>query len=280
MKCTINELKKQHTSIPIPAQLSQIVQSQISKHKRRTIMKKTIASVAAFMVVCLGSLTIASNVSPAFAKAVSDVPVIGSLARIVTFSNKEVKNDEIEEYVTVPQIADLKDKALQKKINKQIKERVDQAEKDAQKRAKEYKEAFFETGGKQEDFMPWNFEVNYEIKSCSAKYLSFSVWQTESHASAYFETKYYNIDVQKNQEVTLKDLLGENYKEKANAQIAAQIAERKKDKNNFYFEGDEGFTSIKDNQSFYINAKGHVVIVFNKYEIAPGYMGIQEFVIS
>ena len=33
-------------------------------------------------------------------------------------------------------------------------------------------------------------------------------------------------------------------------------------------------------QNFYINSNGKVVIVFEKYEIAPGYMGIQEFEID
>ena len=33
-------------------------------------------------------------------------------------------------------------------------------------------------------------------------------------------------------------------------------------------------------QNFYINSEGKVAIVFEKYEIAPGYMGTQEFVID
>ena len=46
----------------------------------------------------------------------------------------------------------------------------------------------------------------------------------------------------------------------------------------YYYKDEEGaFTSIRDDQPFYINAQGHVVVVFEKYEIAPGYMGIQEF---
>ena len=33
-------------------------------------------------------------------------------------------------------------------------------------------------------------------------------------------------------------------------------------------------------QDFYINSNGKVVIVFEKYKIAPGYMGTQEFEID
>ena len=34
---------------------------------------------------------------------------------------------------------------------------------------------------------------------------------------------------------------------------------------------------MTEDQSFYINERGNPVVVFAKYQIAPGYMGIQEF---
>ena len=46
-----------------------------------------------------------------------------------------------------------------------------------------------------------------------------------------------------------------------------------------YFDDDFAFQTIEPDQSFYLNAQGQVVIVFPKYAIAPGYMGIQEFVV-
>ena len=49
-----------------------------------------------------------------------------------------------------------------------------------------------------------------------------------------------------------------------------------------YFTKEEGgFTGIENEyQDFYINTDGKVVIVFPKYQIAPGSMGTQEFVIE
>ena len=59
------------------------------------------------------------------------------------------------------------------------------------------------------------------------------------------------------------------------------------DENNLYFGfgGDDtmqeaGFKTISDDTPFYINENGNPVIVFEKYEIAPGYMGYQEFEIT
>ncbi len=37
------------------------------------------------------------------------------------------------------------------------------------------------------------------------------------------------------------------------------------------------FKAIKKDQNFYINKNGKLVIVFDKYEVAPGYMGSVEF---
>ncbi|MFQ7057552.1 MAG: RsiV family protein [Turicibacter sanguinis] len=44
-------------------------------------------------------------------------------------------------------------------------------------------------------------------------------------------------------------------------------------------EDENEFKSIADNQTFYINSSGDVVVVFDKYSIAPGYMGFPEFTI-
>lgn len=39
------------------------------------------------------------------------------------------------------------------------------------------------------------------------------------------------------------------------------------------------FIGVNETTSFYTNADGNVVISYQEYEVAPGYMGIQEFVI-
>ena len=60
----------------------------------------------------------------------------------------------------------------------------------------------------------------------------------------------------------------------------AEIDRRSQNPDNIYFlQGEGGFTSIADDQLFYLDAGGSPVVVFEKYEIAPGYMGVQEFTI-
>ena len=72
------------------------------------------------------------------------------------------------------------------------------------------------------------------------------------------------------------DIISEN--------IKAQMKEQMKDENNVYWledemMGDENFSKIDKNQRFYITKDTQLVIAFDKYEVAPGYMGNPEFII-
>ncbi len=40
------------------------------------------------------------------------------------------------------------------------------------------------------------------------------------------------------------------------------------------------FEVLENEEKFYINEQGQVVISFDRYEIAPGYMGYPEFIIN
>ena len=40
------------------------------------------------------------------------------------------------------------------------------------------------------------------------------------------------------------------------------------------------FKSIKEDQNFYLNEDGQIVICFDEYEVAPGYMGLVQFTID
>lgn len=56
--------------------------------------------------------------------------------------------------------------------------------------------------------------------------------------------------------------------------------EKRMEENEDYTYFDEemwGFTTVTEDNKFYINEAGNPVIVFEKYEVAPGFMGQQEF---
>ena len=109
------------------------------------------------------------------------------------------------------------------------------------------------------------------------------LYESEVRASSYTAVYTYNLDLTNGKELTLRDLLGPEWKSIANQAVKIGIYQRSKIEGNVYFNMEEfgtEFESIEDDQPFYINEAGNPVLMFEKYEIAPGYMGEQEFEIQ
>ena len=276
----IYKVKELYEASPVPPQYDAKVQAAIQQNKVPKARLKWLRSTACAACAVMLMATAGLNLSPAFALAASDVPLLGGIAQVLTFRTYENRNSQADINARIPEVSQMTDKELQAKINAEIKAKTDAVLTEAEKRAAEEQKAYLETGGKLEEFTPVMIDIDYTVYHQSAQMLSFVVNCTETRANAYTEQHFYNIDLVGNKELTLKDMLGEGYIALANAQITAQIAERAKDPNNMYFDGSEGidgFSTIAEDQKFYINKSGNAVVIFNKYEIAPGYMGIQEF---
>ena len=108
--------------------------------------------------------------------------------------------------------------------------------------------------------------------------VSFVVTMTQDMFDAYNEQTYYNLDIAADKDITLADVLGEDWVNICNAAVQTYIDQ---DTTGLFFSADEGgFTTVDEATSFYLNEDGQVVVVFDKYAIAPGYMGMPEFVIE
>ena len=220
------------------------------------------------------------NTNETFAKSMEDIPVISNLAKVFTVREYKVETDTELIEARVPAIQNTGNTELENRINNEISTKINNVLDEAKQRAKEYQEAVVATGGNLDDYRPMLIDVNYEITYQDDKLISFIITKFESLASAYTEQYFYNINIQTGEELDLKDVLGENYKEIVDKEVTKQIEERKKaDENNIYFEKNEGgFSGIENEyQDFYIDENKKVTVVFQKYEIAPGYMGIQNF---
>lgn len=241
-------------------------------------MKKGVTSVAAAIMV----LAVGVNTSESFAKEMIDIPVIGTIANVLTFRSYEEKKENFDITVEIPSIELISEdlKELEKETNKDIYTFCEQYVEQAKKRMYEYKQAFLETGGTEKE---WNersimIKVWYEVKSQTDQYLSLMITGAESWASAYSEIKYYNFDKKAGKWITLRDVLGDDYMQIAEQSIQKQIEQRENETGmQYWYEDSEG---INENTKFYMNKAGNPVIVFEKYEIAPGAAGQQEFQIE
>lgn len=280
----LKNAKKTYENIEIPEKLKECTKNIIKKNKPQKNFKYIYTSVASLILAFI----IGINISETFATNLSKVPIIGEIVSIISIHGKKIDDDKT--IITNTPVISSKNEYVENvtnKVNKEIQDIVNEYTKNAEQHIKEYKEAFIATGGTEEEFNAKNIKVDvkYDVKSESKNHLSLVLNANESWANAYNMTYFYNIDLNTGNNITLKDILGNNYIEIANKSIKNQIEERMKlDENAMFFGyGDneiEGFATITDETKFYINENNNPVIVFNKYEIAPGAMGRIEFEID
>lgn len=281
----LKKAKKAYHSIEIPQELDYVVNKAISRSKshKKNIGILWVKRSTATLATTFALFVILLNTNESFAKAMEDVPVIGSIAEVFTVREYKEENDTDLIEAKIPAIKNTGNEELEDRINYEISSKINEVLEEAKQRAEEYKEAVLATGGTMEDYIPTQINIDYKITYQDDNIISFVITKSESAASAYQEQYFYNIDIENGKELNLRDVLGENYKEIVDEEVKKQIKERmEENKDNSYFTEEEGgFSGIEDEyQNFYINENKKVTMVFQKYEIAPGYMGIQNFEIQ
>ncbi len=284
-----DELKKLYRSIPIPPELGDRVEQTIRRAKPRRRVRGWQKGLAAF-AACFCLFVVSINVSPALAASLYELPVVGDFALMFTFREYHQVDEAKDIVVKIPAIRGTGNTALEQQINGRIAEKMEALQAQATQMAQEYLEAYNAT--KQpidHEFWKVEISIDYAVKLSTPERISFVLTSTSSAASVFTQQYFYNIDLRTGRDLTLQDLLGSGYVELCNRAVKDGMARRMADDPDaFYYntEDDEpaddefAFQSIAPGQAFYINEAGNPVLVFEKYEIAPGYMGIQEFEVT
>lgn len=279
----LEKAKGVYEAIKVPNELNYVVNKAIldKKKKEKSVLiyvKYAVTTVACTFLTFIFML----NVNSSFATNISEIPIIGDMAKVFTI--KEVNEEDKTKLINakIPALENTGNTELEKRINYEIMLKMNEILEEAEKRAAEYKEAVIETGGNEYDYQPINIQIDYKVGYSNDKVVSFIISKSETLANAYTEIYFYNVDIETGKKLNLRDVLGKEYKQIVDTTIYKEIEERSKNPDNIYFTADEGgFEGIENEyQDFYINSDGKVVIVFEKYKIAPGYMGTQEFVID
>ena len=183
----------------------------------------------------------------------------------------EEEKDHLQLNMQIPVIGNLKNKILQTRLNRKIKKEQMCLKRTIEKDAiRNYQYAT----KKGYPVLPYELMTNYHVKSNNGIFsLEITIYDYRGGAHGMTTRRYYNIDTNTGKLICLEDIVD---KDMLNKEIARQIEERKS-QGEIFFEGDEGFNGIKENQLFYITQEGQLVIVFGLYEIAPYVAGIQEF---
>lgn len=237
--------------------------------KRRAVRNAGLCAAAALVLVGL------PNVNADIAYAMGNLPVLGKLFQVVTIREYNYDDGNNTANVEVPNIlSDVENEensAAINEVNKSVEEYIAELLED------------FDRDMTEEGYT--GLDVSYETVTDTEEWFTLKITALETKASGYQFYRFYHIDKKNNKIVQLKDLFAQDPDclKRISDEIKRQMKEQMDAGTGMYFlEGDDytdGFSTIDEDQNFYFNADGSLVIVFNEYEVGPGYIGCPEFVI-
>lgn len=265
----LKKLQEQYNDIPIPDELEEMIENNVHRQKKRKRKLPIFLTSAAAAAVLF---TVGLNTNPAMAKNLADLPVIGPVIQVLTFTKYEVVKDKYTANIEVPHVSGASEEIEQlnatyveegKALYEQFKQEIEEME-------------------------AGNMSLNsgYTIETDTDDLLSFGRYVEVTVASSSTVMQYTTIDKKAETVITLPSLFKDNsYIEIISRYIEEELRNRMIEKNGedeLYFVGgtewfDESmgvFTSISPEQNFYITEAGKLVISFDEYEIAPGFMGL------
>lgn len=269
-----------------------------------------VAAAAAIMLV------VVPNVSANAAYAMEQIPILGNVIKVVTIRNYQFENENYSADIQEVQLeqsggtekagmedaktesglsgekgaedvkaeniltgeseteADKMEGSIQT-INESIEEMTDRL-------IAKFEEQKEQEGGH------GSIDMSYEVVTDTDTWFTLRIDVTEIAASGYQYQYYYHIDKTTGEIASLKNLFkeGADYIDPISENIKEQMRkEMQADESKIYWidsEEDivEQFEAIKEDQNFYLNKDGQIVICFDEYEVAPGYMGLVEFAVE
>lgn len=280
MNNNIEQLQKEYQEVPIPEELDMIVSRSIQQSLKRNRNKRTkykwFASAGTAALIFL----IAINASTSVANALSSIPGVDRIIKVLTFREYIVEEPNYDANIKIPAITNMDNKALELGLNNKY---LSENKALYDKFQAEMNDLKKQGGGH------LGLDTDYEVKTDNDRIFSIGRYVVETVGSSSMEVTFDTIDKKNQILITLPMLFKDNqYIERISDNIKEQMkAQMKADPDKVYWLSEtdddvpptEEFKTIAEDQSFYINSDGKLVIVFNKYDVAPGYMGSVEFVI-
>ncbi|MEK4713124.1 RsiV family protein [Sporosarcina sp. FSL K6-5500] len=269
----LKKLKKNYDETEIPSELEDVVKASIRRaeasQKRRPFLKQWTIGAAAAAALFIGSI----NVSPSFAQAMANVPLLGAIVDVFTAQQLTVDEKTYQANVATPAIEGLTDEGLQASLNEKYLEENKVLFEQFQQEAAELEKA----GGGH-----LGIDTGYEVKTDTDQLLSIARYEVNTVGSSSTTMKYDTIDKQNSVLITLPSLFKDDkYVDAISSYLVSEMERQMAaDEVVSYFLNSEffdDFKTIQADQSFYITADNKLVISFDKYEIAPGYMGVVTF---
>lgn len=256
-----------------------------NQKKKKSSIGKTAGWVAAAAVVIL---VVVPNISAEAAYAMGQIPILGSVIKAVTVREYHYEDEQFSAQIQEVQLERETDGQKEQEddiditagesiavINESIEEMTD--------RLIARFEEQVETGEGHSGVY-----ADHEIVTDTDTWFTLRINVTEVAASGMNYQYYYHIDKTTGEIATLKDLFedGADYITVVSENIKKQMKEKMAEDDSIIYWVDteeelgHQFEQIKEDQNFYLSEDGQIVICFDEYEVAPGYMGLVQFTVE
>ncbi len=277
----IRDLRKEYNKLEMSSEQVENLYKKmemVHMNTRKQNKNKNMIKIAA-IAASLGIFVALPNTSAGIANAMEQIPIIGSLVKVVTFRDYQHSTDTSMADIEVPEIVLDTDVSENNETLKQTAENINaDIQKITDTLIAEYKNNLETEQGYQD------VVVNSEILTTTDEYFSLKLKCYQAQASGYEWNYYYTIDLNTGVQMKLKDVFvdGADYINPITENIKVQMREQMAaDENVIYWLDDEieemNFKAIPEDALFYINEKNNIVIAFNEGDVAPMYMGAVEF---
>lgn len=274
----LQEMKQEYEKIEIPAELKGRVEASIKKAKKENrnehVLIKFPKRFGYGAVAAVLAITILSNSGEEVAYAMSKIPVIGAISKVVTFRTYKNQEGTMEADIETPKVEGDGEAILN--LNEEMAAYTKTIENQYKKDLAAVKEEYGDAESGYE-----GITTNYKVMCDNENILSIRIDTVIATGSSDSFSKCYTVDKQTGKILELSDLFKDNadYVSILSENIKQQMRqEMKEDKSKSYFLSEDGddpadFKQIKADQNFYIDEDGYLNIVFDKYEVALGAMG-------
>lgn len=274
-------LKEKYEAEEVPQEAKERIKMGMEQAKEEKQKNKKIVYVrraglgVAAACLCLVAL---ANLSSSTAYALQKIPVIGSIAKVVTFREYTDSTNHFEASVDVPKLTDAAGNAKE----------LEQTNKTIEEYANEFISQYENDLKESEGLGNYELKSTYQVIREDEQELVLEIDTTVVMASGSEYKKVFNIDKNTGKIKKLADYFKKdsNYIDVLTEEIKRQMREQMKDGEKMYFlDSEDGmdewdFKELSEDADFYFDADGNLVILFDEYEVAPGYMGAVSFTIE
>ena len=256
------------------ALLASLPEKEIKQTKPRVDFRAVRRIAAAAACLAFVVLIVMPNISVAYAQAVENIPIIGDLVEIFTIRNYFYSDERHELDAKVPEVNDPYHTQVSDLINMNVDELTG-----------EVIHKFYDNLEITHDKGYGSVYIDYETITNTDKWFTLKLTVSEIQASSNTYFKIYHIDRVHGTYVSFGDLFDSRSFDAIEQIIRTQMeAEMAADSEVVYWTEETGLgqsiTGLNAGQNFYFDDDGNLVIVYNQYEVAPGYMGCPEIVID